>query len=342
MKRVAEYILRMDQYPLVHSGKAWEKLPLEVHLTKYAHLDEAFFRLFSTPVSLFDEQIAATHDKRMFIKNAAIYEKENLSPIATLVLDSSGPQSSVLLVMDNMQKRLTPGIIEMFKVAGIPIGSDHLLLAKYDRSRANLLDNHLAAKDVLAAIRAQTKVDAILNPFRVETRSNLYNELVPQGTTNGVTVVESSIYDDYRQAFHALLSVQMEALDPKFAFNQGLNRAMTSAILRDNTNNNMAELLSVPYDNLYAEYPSSGIYLRFDNRLVEYMTTLVIPEIAMLSIQTGKPQYIAGFDDKRTCIIHTNNFLAFSDQLAKEAKTLSRPRSVRPVRDDTHHPGKKP
>jgi len=321
MQREKGFILRLDEYPVINEHHVWDRSPHQIQLLNYPSFDEAFIKLFSIPLAHYDESISFTRDKKQFIKDASISQHPERLPLVKLARSTTNVdgrrKSEIDLEINEASKLMTPGLVEMFKVARIDITQNILKIGEYDVTGLSIRENYGAEKDVLLAIRQQGRVDTMINPYRVELVSNVYNMKVPEPGKNGLKLIESFVTADYREAFLTLLQTKLETLDPIVAFNTALDKTTSSAILRDNVNNSsMVELLNVSRGLQYSEFPIAGTYLKFDNRLTQYMTELAIPELSLLKIQQGKSILVAGFNEQRTAATPTPEYEALIASLS--------------------------
>jgi|GEM_PF-6840163 len=355
MEDKLQYTLRLDAFPLVDYGAGTEKLPMEVHLYSYGQLDEAFMRLYSIPVSHFDEHIAATTDKKLFIKEAAIYENGNESPLMkversnpsldrTLLGARHMPDAAIYLNKGENHELLTPGLREMFRVAGIDsLENLSMPLASYNMSGTQLFAANKAERDVITAIHQQAEIDQKVNPYRLETKAHVYHDQVPTGTKNGVVVLKVIAAADLRQALAGLFAIDMEKLDPVMASNKQKNEIITSAIIKDNIKDSpLIEILSMPHGDMFKEFSVSGMYLHFHTPVARYLTELTVPEIKLLAMTPGDlPVFIAEMSRDRTKITPTERFEQFCAAVTDSPESLALRRIKTDKTIDPDQPGQK-
>jgi len=353
MEQPVQYTLREDIIPFI--DKTNETLPMQVHLHQFPIFDEAFIKLYFTPVGFFNANIARMAGLSHYINAASIYSSSDNDPLVQVEhskpLDRTAADylylrnSAISLNKGESHELLKPGLRQLFKTAMITdLESPGMVLAHYDRAGTRLTENNKDEKDILYAALRSTHANTLITPYIVEVRSNVYRDRLPRGTQRGVAIKISTALPDLRTAYAELLALNIEELDTLVAYNKQLPQTTSSAVIRSHVSGNMiAEIRNVTNDNVDPQYPDAGIYLHFASPATRYLTQSLVPEIAAIDQSLEQPKLLLGKrNDERSDIVITRMYFDLQRKLSSTDGPQNLKRLKRPPPGNDLAAGQKP
>lgn len=291
MQQENKYVVQLKILPAHTDGTPGFR-PKEIHRLHFGTLDEAFHKLNNLPKEYFQPEQVTKHGLTGLIQHASITREHSHKPVIQLLnffrptdKSSNGftdtPGQVLYFLKDNIAQELTPSL------------QRDLAIHSSFTTEHYVPKNVISLPPILKTEVASTKnQDTLYNfpgyLFAIDITSKVFHCDGPQNEARGIIIRDISPSSEMRIAIEALLRVDVNAVDPLLAHNNGKDFCQMSASVKTLEDNlDIVKLVNVRYEGVRPEMKEAGYYIEYASRIHRALAEIAVPELKQLNMPEG-------------------------------------------------------
>ncbi len=345
------YTVRMDILPLTEILDEIVSGAKEIHLFRYPSLDHAFVKLYSLPVDELDEAIAKKNHRLLFVQNAGITQGTGLHPLIELErldlpVDHTPdnlwhlPNAGIQLTGAIDEKLFSKNMLGLVRAVNPEaFQRPYFPLAVYGRDGRDIYPAHPKLRNHVLNNLHTVLGNTPAGAYNLVTRSQMFYDKVPKGEKNGIIVVESRPFDDFKTALAKMLATDFDSIDAKIAYGKKLHEFVISISIQDAKGRPLLGLHAVPDGTVLGSPDKSGLYLTLygqsPSNIIQESGISFYDTLSMQQSQTSV--LIANYDKDHSRLKATDAVVHLIRDLAEPSalqEQYSKPKKDRIVQED--------
>lgn len=291
MQQENSYVVQLKILPTRTDGAPGFR-PKEVHRLHFPTLDEAFHKLNNLPKEYFQSEQATKLGLTGLIQHASITREHSHKAVIQLLnffrpTDKSynsftnTPGQVLYFLKDNIAQELTPSLQRDLAI--------HPSFTTEHYVPKNVVSLPPIMKTEVGSTKHQ---DALYDfpgyLFAIDITTKVFQYDGPQHDAKGILIRDISPATEMRAAIEALLRVDINAVDPLLAHNNGKDFCqMSSSVKTLEDNIDIVKLVNVRYEGIRPEMKEAGYYIEYASRLHRALAEIAVPDLKQLNMPEG-------------------------------------------------------